>query len=155
MAGVVALLSPGTSWEHNIADAAAMLWARAYGQGINEFNVTTYGTMKWQAWDFLDDPDPENIKGRKVSRFFMALGGRTDIMCVDRWMLRIWNGSLDPEDDFNVSDLQYEDIERDLLAAAKLANIEPTYFQATTWLVARRLAGHTNHEIMEREELPI
>lgn len=72
---VIAILSPGCSWEKNIVNAKDMLVAHSKGESIDSFKVSTYGRNKEKAWKLLDMAKEGKLFG--IERMFQYVKGKT------------------------------------------------------------------------------
>ena len=139
---VLAILSPGTSWENNVKSFQNMLYAFFHGHDINWFNVTTYSEMKKKAWAVLHGldalkPTKTNPKIYSFYKNILNPSGE-DHVTIDRHAIRVLQGSVKTgAEGINLS--QYRQAESVYKEAAQNFGLKPCQLQAVLWLVYKRV----------------
>lgn len=137
-AAVVAVLSPQTSWDHNVRWAFAIADAHANGRDLPRMGLGN--NLKRARIALTDLSDVERTKGTlKVHNFYGSIIGRTGAVCIDRHAIRIAEG--DPDADINsISDGKYRKYARAYLDAAGSLHRRAADVQAATWCDFRGVA---------------
>lgn len=138
VAGIIAVLSPGTRWERNLVDAESII------RDGEDAIVTTYTPNKLKALAILRGADPFIVVGgNKVTSFFInILDPRDDFyVTIDRWMLRTF-GIIDAKEQkrFFGGDKQYKVLAECIRRKAKDYGVLPCQLQAIVWEYTRRAA---------------
>lgn len=123
-AGIIAALSPRTTWAENVR------YARACARG-ERVPTLTHCRRKAEA---IRDGAPvwQTLKGPKVRAFYRAIIGDKRAVVVDSWMLRAIGHHRD-----KATDRQYERAARAIAWAATWACVSPRDFQAVIWCHVR------------------
>lgn len=134
VAGVIAALSPMTTWEQNIKDAEELL--RRGGRAI----VTTYRANKVKASKILRGADPLlNLGQFKTLSFFKCILGDLVDVCIDRHAAAIAYGRpLSEAERHQISGVLYERLQGAYRRAAAALTLKPSELQAITWVYWRR-----------------
>lgn len=136
MAGVIASLSPSTSWERNLEEAYAL----SLGQPINH---TTYPNNVLKAKRILAGEEPLSVLGgRKVRAFYsLILNPSSEEVCIDRHALRACTRRRWQSDQEHVRFLksQYDRCAMAYRVVARKHSIRPHQAQAVVWTVQRGL----------------
>lgn len=137
-AAVLAVLSPQTSWDHNVRWAFAI--ADAYRNGEPLPSMGLGNNLKRARIALTDLSDVERTKGTlKVHNFYGSIIGRTGAVCIDRHAIRIAEG--DPDADINsLTDKRYRKYARAYLDAAGALKRRAADVQAATWCDFRGVA---------------
>lgn len=137
--GVAALLSPGTSWDTAIIDAAVFCKTKSwhgistYKDNVHKAHHVLYGVHPWRV-----------VRGRKVRSFFHNLlyPGSSQLVTIDRHIWRVAaSRRLTDNEEKNWAKLVtgYDRLERVYQQMAYARNMLPMQLQAITWLTARRV----------------
>ena len=122
-AGVIAALSPRQRWASNVGAAAAML------EDPNA-EVPCFGANVAKARRIIAGERPLKVLGGdKVRAFYRAIMGDEDAAVVDVWMWRAMGVAP--------GSMTYSEAEAALRAAAELAGLTVSTFQATVWVKVR------------------
>lgn len=135
VAGVIASLSPASSWERNLEEAHALL----LGQPINH---ATYPANVLKARKILAGESPEQVlNGKKVMAFYKLIANPADgySVCVDRHAvractLRRWTGDKEHAAFLRS---QYDRCADAYRSVAEMEGVLPHQLQATVWTVQR------------------
>jgi hypothetical protein len=153
IAGVMAVVSPGMTWDEN--ESAPARICDLYRNGVHWTNWTGFSTypLNLMKSKRILDGDYSAIKGPKVVSFYGCIMGATDVVTVDRWSLRVAMNQFLSTDKIVPSGKKcYNAVSDAYKAAAELANINPCDMQAVTWTVYRnRYNGkgvRINREVM-------
>lgn len=156
MACCVAALSPGNAWPRNQVDATQILeWASTQRGAEYWENAPTVGTYKINRNKALAclllPTDPfDAIRGRKVTAFAQCLadplgiGYGHDAVCIDRHAIRAYQGTWRQDNEHGsiaITSAMYDQVADGYRAGALACAILPMEFQATVWLVMKRLRG--------------
>jgi hypothetical protein len=145
-AGVVAALSPNTTWASNQGDARALLQAhergRAYDNETAEYaalTVSTYGANKLKAWSIVDERSAAGIlSGPKVTAFHANLLGRSDVVTLDSHAFNAWKGYRATGSKLpRIRVTEERQARADYLRAARVKGETACAFQAILWVVWR------------------
>ena len=129
-AGIIAALSPMTSWAQNMAQAGQVVAALQNGEPCPAVQT---GSNRAKVWAIGHGADPvATLSGPKITRFYRAIMGDDSVVVVDRWAARVAGFDVDavPPRLFALCEEAYT------LAAAELG-VAPAVLQATTWTVQR------------------
>lgn len=153
VAGVMAIISPGMTWEENISAPERIL--NLHNNGIRWeawAGFSTYPANLQKAQRVLDG-DYSAVSGRKVTSFYGNICGAFDAVTVDRWALRIAVGNLHLSGSQIVPGGQkcYNAIADAYRAAADLAGINPCDMQAVTWVAYRRMHNGRVRDNVEKK----
>lgn len=126
VAGVIAALSPRTSWSRNVAGTVALLEdgddaARAMG---------CIGANVDRAVAVLDGVP---LNGPKTRAFAANIAGDREAVTVDVWAMRV----ADLDENLLSRKGAYDAVADAYRAAARRRGVDPATMQATTWVVAR------------------
>lgn len=137
-AAVLAVLSPQTSWDHNVRWAFAIADAHRNGDPLPSMGLGN--NLKRAAIALTSLDDVERTKGTlKVHNFYGSIIGRNGAVCIDRHAIRIAEG--DPNADINsISDGKYRKYARAYLDAAAALKRRAADVQAATWCDFRGVA---------------
>lgn len=137
-AAVIAVLSPQTSWDHNVKWAFAIADAYRNGDPLPSMGLGNNLRRAEIALTSLDDVKRE--KGTlKVRNFWGSITGETGAVCIDRHAIRI--AEADPNADINsISDGKYRKYARAYLDAARVLHRRAADVQAATWCDFRGVA---------------
>jgi hypothetical protein len=138
-AAVTAVLSPSVRWEKNLAQARELLET---GQ------IIRYGGFKrnlMKACLMLNAKDPfEFLTGPKVRAFGFGLwlGNASPFPVIDSHMTNIWDGKIQGSNRArSLKPKGYGEVAAGLIQAAERVGLNVMAFQATTWLVQKRLVS--------------
>jgi hypothetical protein len=153
--GVVAALSPGTTWTRNKIDAQNVC-----KEGLRA-TVTTYGPNLRKATDILssDEGALAILGGRKVRSFYHCIlhGDRSRSVCLDRHAVRVaipWATSEKDAGRILGWAGAYDAIADAYRVAADQLGIPPHALQAVTWCEYRNRQGDPLAETINQPELP-
>lgn len=136
-AAVLAVLSPQTSWNHNVRWAFAIADAHRNGDPLPSMGLGNNLRRARIALTSLDDV--ERSKGTlKVHNFYGSIIGRNGAVCVDRHAIRIAEGSDDVAT--SLTDRIYRKYARAYLDAAGVLKRRAADVQAATWCDFRGVA---------------
>lgn len=128
VAGVIAGLSPRTSWARNVAGAVALLGegpTAARRLGCIGRNVETAQRAKREGLAAINGP--------KTSAFARNIAGDRESVTVDVWACRV----ADLDENLLGRKGAYDMVADAYRAAARRVGVDPATVQATTWIVAR------------------
>jgi len=136
-AAILAVLSPGAKWEHNIEDARAVCidgWAAV---------VTTYPANKEKALNILKSSNhTQFVRGKKVRAFYENINypGSSAAVTLDRHMLRFLLRTEDNKELCKVfaSPKRYERLAEEIRRKAYREGLKPNQLQAMLWLQLRQ-----------------
>lgn len=134
VSGIIAALSPMTSWEQNTKDAEEFL---RLGRRAT---VTTYGQNKNKAARIKKGNDPAlNLGKDKTLSFFNCIEGDAADVCIDRHAAAVAYGRilLVAERD-KVRGRLYQRLQNAYRKAAAVLNLKPSELQAITWFAWRK-----------------
>jgi hypothetical protein len=139
VAGIVALLSPMNKWETNLDDAATVIENAIQGADVESFKVSTFNSNKHKAWRVacFDSNVLDELSGPKVSSFYRNLMGSTQDVTMDTHAFNAWLGYRNNQ---SIPMSLHMACVAGYQSAARAANMEPRDFQATVWIVQRRIA---------------
>lgn len=130
--GLLAVLSPGVSWELNKRDVRGVLrW------GLKAYTPATWGANRRKAQALLDGYSFHDVvefrTSPKVFSFYCNIADPTgdEHVTVDRWIARVHLGRD------TITHRQYRDIAEQYREAASTVSIVPCTLQACAWLQAR------------------
>jgi hypothetical protein len=157
VAAIVAVLSPGVTWDRNKLDAEDLILKYlTKGKKVNPYRYATYPVNVSKAEDiYATDPAYESyyniIKGKagfKTASFFTNILGDLSVVTVDRHAYKVANniyeGGAVP-----MHAKRYRDTASAYVKAAEILDIPPAIVQAVTWVTYRRLSGL----VKQQEEL--
>ena len=127
-AGVIAVLSPNTSWKGNITNARKAFACYRAGVPVNECRAGLGANVR-KAYRILDG-DMSAITGPKVTAFFQNIMGDPLSVTIDLWATRAAIGE-------DIPGRLRATVERAYLNAAKKRNVSPRDFQAVVWVSVR------------------
>jgi hypothetical protein len=149
--GIIAALSPGTSWSQNIIDSNHLCSLLNSGKKIRFITVTTYGQNKHKAFHIYSHPElteeeiftvllGSSLKVNKTSSFFSNIlhPEVDDIVTIDRHSFRV-NLSITEVTDIRLTEKRYKLMSTAYKLAAIELDINAIELQAVTWLTFRRL----------------
>lgn len=145
VAGVMAALSPGCSWEQNVKYTERLLQYHKDGLTCEESpKVGSYGRAnKVKAWKICDGASPLDVLGgNKVKAFFACIDNpMSTAICIDRHAASIVEGRPLANEFTKVSgtDKKYTAIAKDYALVAADLSILPHQLQAITWVAWRRI----------------
>jgi len=131
-AAIVAVLSPGLSWDMNLKALDSLL----AGQ-----KATGYGANVAKAQRLLAGEDPDSVVGGdKVRAFYHTLRdpATADMAVVDRHMIRAWLALHDQRGGYACSPAMMRRAAADIAQAAQQADLPTHQFQAAVWLQIRK-----------------
>ena len=148
--GVIAALSPGLQWELNVSQATDLIDSWHSGaRGAHLPRVGTYGRKNVRkCTDILSGKDPSAVLGGfKVHNFYANILDPKDVnaVTIDRHAKCCAYGKVSTENSL-VRNSEYEYIAEHFRACAHKLGLTPNQFQATVWVVWRRLQGNLNQE---------
>ena len=141
VAGVIAAMSPGTTWAGNITIARRIIAeharksrrARKPRPPRSGFGLTANVA---KAWRILNGEDPAAVlTSPKVGSFYRNIAGDPDLVTVDRWARRIALG--DPDGHRRVSARESREMGDAYRAVAAAVGVSPREMQAATWVSFR------------------
>lgn len=137
VSGIIAALSPMTTWELNIKDAEEFLRFKSRAR------VTTYRANKRKAARILKGFEPGANLGRyKTLSFFECIEGNDAQVCIDRHASAIAYGRpLTERERKQVTGVTYERLQNAYRKAAQAVNLKPAELQAVTWVSWRKKKG--------------
>lgn len=145
-AKTVAILSPGTSWELNKADALRMLQHHQKGRKTaRTLKVSTYGKNKLKAWQYLAEELPylePKASGFKTYNFYRNILNPEDCqpVTIDRHAIRAAQGVIGSGSITLTKTVYFQAVEAYREAARQLSLI-PCQAQAIAWCQYRLEAG--------------
>jgi hypothetical protein len=144
VSGVIAALSPMTTWEQNIKDAEEVL--RIGGRA----RVTTYNANRRKAARILKGFEPGANLGRyKTLSFFECIEGNPAQVCIDRHASAIAYGrALTERERKQIAGVTYERLQNAYRKAAQAVNLKPSELQAITWVSWRKKKGLDKRSIL-------
>lgn len=133
VSGVIAALSPMTSWDQNIQDAENLL--RLGGRA----RVTTYKANRRKAVKILKGAEPARNLGKyKTLSFFECIEGSASDVCIDRHASAIAYGrTLTDTERGALVGVTYQRLQNAYRKAASVLNLKPSELQAVTWVTWR------------------
>lgn len=135
--GIIAALSPGCSWERNIADTQNLL---THGNTASGFG--TYGPNVKKARRILaGEKSLKVLGGQKVTNFYMCImrpWSRIPV-CIDRHAMTTVVGHklTSKERSAMAKTAQYRKLETMYREAAAIAGMRPSEIQAAAWVAQR------------------
>lgn len=141
VAGVVAALSPGCSWETNLQDAEKLLRGEEHAYATYPANVEKAGRILGAGVadvERLLAPQPTK-SGFKVLRFWYHIVDptRDDVAVVDRHALAVALGRPATLKERGMTRLQYATFELAYIMAARKLGVRVAVVQAVTWVAWR------------------
>jgi len=149
--GIIAALSPATSWSQNIIDSNHFCSSLAAGKNIKAVVVTTYGNNKDKAYfiylhsELTKDEIFKVLLGsskkvNKTSSFFLNILSpeSDDIVTIDRHSFRV-NLGITELIDIKLTEKRYKLMSQAYIKASNILEVNALQLQAVTWLVFRRL----------------
>lgn len=142
VAGVVAALSPNTSWRENKRSARMLLEGKDWG-------IRSYRRDHIKALWVLAGADPEAVMDEKsapkTNAFFRLLekGGDREAVCVDGHMVNLVKGEQRPLKGISLGRVEYQEVAQVVRDMATLINensdfpVQPCQVQATLWVAWR------------------
>lgn len=159
-ASIIAALSPGVTWQRNLANAEAVMEAVSRGRGPTSVSLSTYPANKKKAFKLAKGGEKwEWLSGCKVNSFRQCIlfPLSTREVCVDGHAYSVWAGLRHKlkENEWNTPvpsvpsrifrPKWYSHIANDYRLAADELGIRPCELQAVCWLTWRRI-----HEVRQR-----
>lgn len=137
VSGVIAALSPMTSWEQNIKDAENLL--RIGRRAV----VTTYKANKQKAERIILGAEPAHNLGKfKTLSFFECIEGNAAQVCIDRHAAAVAYGRpLTERERGQVTGRTYERLQNAYRRAAAALNLKAYEIQAIVWVSWRNKKG--------------
>ena len=137
VSGVIAALSPMTSWEQNTKDAEQFLRFKSRA------TVTTYRANKRKAARILKGFEPAANLGRyKTLSFFECIEGNNAQVCIDRHAAAVAYGRvLTNRERDTIRGVTYERLQNAYHKAAQVLNLKAYELQAITWVSWRNKKG--------------
>lgn len=145
VAGVMAALSPGCSWEQNVKFTEKLISYHKDGLTCEESpKVGTYGKAnKVKAWKIADGAQPLDVLGgNKVRAFFACIDNpQSKEVCIDRHAASIAVGKPLADEFTKVSgtDKKYASLVDDYNTVAYELQLRGHQLQAITWVAWRRI----------------
>jgi len=143
VAGIIAVLSPGTKWEQNKKDTESFLRGKRTG-------LTTYGQFIEKAVRVIECEDINQIfdivfnkQGQKTSSFYLNILQDQQAVTIDRHAYRIAVGDTG-SGGVRLTPNQYNTIASAYIEAAKKIRIPAPELQAITWNVFKRTNDRGN-----------
>lgn len=135
VAGIVAALSPQTTWERNLAGAVAVVAAKRGKRGMPRASL--YDSNSRKAWKIASGRvQPEDVLGGpKVIPFYKNLTGDESEVTVDTW---IWKGAGMGK---TLTAARHRAIVRAYRVVARRMRLTPAQVQAIDWVVVRGRAN--------------
>ena len=140
VAGVIAAISPGNSWELNMRQAEALLAWKSAGMPGPMPSVSTYSERnRAKARAIMNGEAPEWKRGPKVSAFYHLIltGGEADAVCVDGHAVNIAHGKRRPVSN-RVKATEVARVREAYRRLAAKLGISASTLQATVWVAWRR-----------------
>lgn len=137
--GVIAALSPGSTWDRNLGDAERAMQARAAGERIPG-HVGTYGQLNRDKASAIlaGEPAMDVLGGLKVTAFYRNLVGLNDgSVTVDRHAKGAALGVRGEKETTVTGEREYKWLAEHYRRAAKVVGVSPESFQAVVWVVWR------------------
>lgn len=143
--GIIAALSPATSWDRNIKDTEELL------KGNSAHKFGTYGQNVLKAYKILNASLEMDIElffsmktGAKTYNFYRNILEPTNpnYVTIDRHAIAVWAGTNENK---AASLKLYREIAADYIAVAKQLNVLPCELQAITWVTYREKNVHEMH----------
>ena len=144
VAGVIAALSPQSSWAQNQENARVAVYVHGLAGDVNGISLHTSVQMD-KVGRILDGETPESVlRGPKESAFCRNIQGDYTLVTVDRWAFKTATGVALP--DVNpgtgkalggVGKGAYRRIHAAYVEAAHILGIAPAILQAIVWVVER------------------
>ncbi len=158
-AGIIAALSPQTTWDVNRTFAVKFLlnpakFTKKNKAQTDKCKAILDETNEGSIYNLLSTSKAGKGYGLKTKRFFLnILHPELSFVTIDR---HAWCICIQPVDkvaampeQIQLSEKQYEFIERCYIEASKQVNLRPSELQATVWLVYRR-----ERELKEHSDSP-
>jgi hypothetical protein len=131
-AAVIAVMSPNTAWNVNVAMARRVVDSYRAGIPVEDCKAGLGANVR-KAYRVLDG-DIQAVKGPKVMAFFANIIGDPDHVTVDIWATRAAVGRSRP-----AGIVEHRLIAQAYRNAAKKRGISPRDFQAVVWVTVRDL----------------
>jgi hypothetical protein len=142
---VIAVLSPGISWEKNIVAAELVLHYVCHSAPDHQLRtLPCYGHNLRKAIQIVRSGDPRLVKGRKCQAFADNLkypDGSYQVT-VDRHTVRAWLPVGAPRCAYNLPKKVYESCAYDYTLAATDLGLRPPQVQAVCWLAMKEKNKH-------------
>ncbi len=139
IAGIVAALSPGVSWEQNKMDARDFL--RFITGEKMTVSVSTYGQFINKARDIWDGKEIEKVlNGPKITAFYRCIINPwcNESVCVDRHAFKVARG-IKKGGSKALTPKQVRDTQQAYRNAAYQLGLRPLQLQAITWTTYKRI----------------
>ena len=147
VAGILAALSPNTTWDNNLKDLDAMLGISALvGTGPEleaEVVVTTYRANRAKALRILRGESPEGVltgpRAFKVPIFYRNIIGDWSVPCIDSHAINAWFGYRRTGGKLSAVPVRtLRRITHDYTVASHKKGLTPAEFQAIIWVSWQR-----------------
>ena len=149
---VMAALSPGTSWDRNKIETAALLEEWRGERAAGTFPYTTYPANVKKARRilrlterecYLDAVKPHATSGNKIGNFYRNILGPNDPepVTIDRHAIAICLGHPPTEKEQSISSYRYRCFAAAYQKVAAERGMVPNEVQAITWSAYRRANG--------------
>lgn len=135
-AAIMAALSPRNPWKWNAQDTAAFAWAIAHDLPMP--SATTFMVNRVNAWRLGSGAEAWRTAAPKVRSFVANIMGDLDAVTVDVWAARVATLGVYGGESIPVG--QYRAIATAYRRVAADVELAPRDLQATTWIVAERIA---------------
>lgn len=152
-AGVLAVLSPSTTWEANKADARRVLGYVRHGGNWQDCSVSTYSRNKLKAFTIAETGDCSYVNGPKVRAFWRNILGDYTVPAIDSHALNAYVGfymvgSAAP----TPSVILVRECTQGYIKASERVDESPASLQAIVWLVWKRLISEGKVKGYARKE---
>lgn len=150
-AGIIASLSPATSWNQNIVDSNHFCAYLKAGKDIHSITVTTYGNNKDKAYYIYSHPElnEEEVykiilgaskKVNKTSSFYLNIlhPDNDSVVTIDRHSFRV-NLGITELINIQLTENRYRVMVNAYQTASEQLEYSAIELQAITWLIFRRL----------------
>ncbi len=139
VAGIVAALSPGVSWEVNKIDTRSAI--RYFQQDTMRLQVSTYGQFVNKARRIFEGEDiPAVLNGPKITAFYHNISNpwASDTVTCDRHAFKVARG-IKKGGSVAITPRQMKDTQEAYKEAASIVGLRPNQLQAITWTVYKRI----------------
>ncbi|MGH2568238.1 MAG: DUF7178 family protein, partial [Bacteroidota bacterium] len=125
VAGVIAAVSPNTSWQQNVSLAWQLCVEGRDGGTFGKNVAYAHRILTGEVWEDV-------LKGPKVRAFAANILGDTQRVTVDRWMARAAGLNID-----RVNVGQYVMVEQAVREGGAAVGVSPRDLQAMVWITIR------------------
>lgn len=151
VACIISVLSPGVTWEYNVAHAERLLDDYTHENVNGSYTLYERNTAKAlsflacqdKAYAWMSQDISKLASGHKTISFANNIWDSTNpqYVTIDRHAARasMFGTEVHMEVDIRLSKKAYLGYVADFVSVAKLLGLEPCALQATVWLVIRRL----------------